>query len=935
VDGATRDAIAAAVRAQARTLVVAGEGAHRAAAIEVARADASDVLEVRPPDDAGEPWAGLATVLAACRAHAPHVAPPAALEAASTGRAVGDHLGLAADLCNHLARVAEERTWTLLVHDAHRFDLSSAAVLGLALADGPGGIRAVVTQDRTARGVSGLAVHVVGGGSTSEQVATSVSEPGAVEATARRAKEAAHVGAVLDAAAAAEAVGDWPAAAAWWLEGGRSKRCERALASAGPVPAAAAVAARLAMRTTSDRRRREISDRALSLLDGCDPVGAARVRVLDASVRVVQGDPEGAAAALDRAARALAATGASPAGRVAEELHDVVAGMLSLVTGGDASGVLRSVERPLARLGAGGIDGDAVQVLATAAVPLGWYHHLDEARSLLDRVISVLDARRHFVMLAHPLATSAWLARRRGRLELALTHGSRAIDLARACGWTSDERRATVEVAHVEALQGRLDDCRDHVAALVPPGELPHGAAQLGAVSALAVAELLADEPGRVVELLEPVQERFADSVSPSHTAWRHNLVEAYVRTGRTSDAEAVLCDLVRWADRTGSLRERGLVSWCRGMLAPAGAYDLPFAEARDQLAAYPTLRWRAGLHHLRRLLADARPEGASLADRLVVDAGTAGLVAGAEHVRNLQRHHGVEVAAAPSVAALSVDDLRVALALAEGADPEEVAAQLRLTPRRVEEVRARVLDLLGLDDAEHLAGFLHLERSTPTRSAALVRILGPTVVQRGEQQLVPPAGRPAALLALLATEGGAAPVERVLDVLWPDVGADRARGRLRNVLARLRAAVGGVVERDGERLVLAPAVEVDAHRFDRLADDALRAAAPDELVARSELALGAWGGDPLPAWPYDDWALRERQRLVQRCVTLHVRRAEALASAGEVGAALDELEQAVLLQPDARDLWERAVVLAEADERVGRARSLRRRAADLDIELI
>lgn len=197
-----------------------------------------------------------------------------------------------------------------------------------------------------------------------------------------------------------------------------------------------------------------------------------------------------------------------------------------------------------------------------------------------------------------------------------------------------------------------------------------------------------------------------------------------------------------------------------------------------------------------------------------------------------------------------------------------------------------------------------------------------------------PPAGpgRPAALLAYLAVEG-AAPIDRVIDVLWPDADPARGRARLRNVLARLRAAVGDVVERDGERLVLGRGVEVDVRRFDRLVEEAMRAA-PAELVDRTGIALDAWVGEPLSAWPYEEWALRERRRLVQRCVTLHVQRADALAASDAVGAALDELEQAISLQPDDAELWERAIGMAEADGRIGRARSLRRLAAEQDIEL-
>ncbi|HAS09167.1 MAG TPA: hypothetical protein DCS55_01395, partial [Acidimicrobiaceae bacterium] len=240
---------------------------------------------------------------------------------------------------------------------------------------------------------------------------------------------------------------------------------------------------------------------------------------------------DGSADALASAAALLAAVDPTPAERAVRDLHALAAATAAVGRGADPEPLRCSIERPLARLGAGGIDPDAVHLLTAAARVLGWQDHLDEARSLLDRITGVLDARRRFVLLAHPLATSAWLSRRRGRLEQALTDGSRAIELARICGWTTDERLATVEVAHVEAMRGRLEECRRHVATLVPPGTVPRGSAQVGAVSALAVAELLADDPQRAVDLLEPVQACFGEAVPPAEVAWRHNLVEAYVRT--------------------------------------------------------------------------------------------------------------------------------------------------------------------------------------------------------------------------------------------------------------------------------------------------------------------------------------------------------------------------------------------------------------------
>lgn len=932
MDGSTTDGIASAIRSATGSIVVVGDAHDRAVAASAPVGDAH-LVEVRPAPEP-TPWSGLAAILDACRRARPRLPVPAALEAAATGRPVGDHLGLAGDLGSMLARVGEERPWTLLVCDAHRFDLSSAAALSRALAQEPVGLRAVVTQDGSGRGVEGIPVHVASGGSALLEGGLPLAGPAGVEGAEGRATEALRLGAPLDAAAWAEAAGDWATAAGRWLEGGRPDRCRRALGLAEPGPHVAEVSARLAHRTGSERERRIAAQRALPILDAHDPLASVRLRLLEASARVWS-DAVGASATLAVAADLLATSGSSPAARTVRDLHALVVSTVALGRDGDPEPLRCSVERPLARLGAGGIDPDAIHLLTAAARVLAWQGHLDDARSLLDRVVGVLDARRRFLLLAEPLAASAWLARRRGRLELALTHGARALDIAQACGWTSDERVATVEVAHIEAMRGRLDDCRRHVATLVPPGTVPRGTVQIGAVSALAVGELLADAPERAVELLEPVQERFGPSVSPAEIAWRHNLVEAYVRTGRDPDAAEVLDDLVGWVAGTDSAREQGQVAWCRGMLAPPGEHDADFTEARRLLDAYPTLRWRSDLHHLKRLLEEGRHDtAADVAGRLVSEARSAGLLHAVEQVHRLQREHGIEVPdPAPSTSVLSVEDLRVALALAEGTEVEEVATLLQLTPRRVEVVRDRVLGLLGVDAPEQLAGFLPQDRATPAPVAAVVCVLGPTVVHRGSQQLVPPAGRPEAVLALVATERDV-PVERVLDVLWPDVDPVRSRSRLRNVLSRLRAATGVLVERDGDRLVLSPGVEVDAHRFDQLAELALRAPA-DQVLARTDAALAAWRGEPLPAWPYEDWALRERHRLVQRCVALHVRRAEVHAARGALGAALDELELAVGLQPDARDLWERAVHLAEADERIGRARALRRRAADHDVDLV
>ncbi|MFP5320543.1 MAG: tetratricopeptide repeat protein, partial [Acidimicrobiia bacterium] len=907
----------AAVRSCTDVLVVTGDAGSRALAAGQVR-HRGEVVEVRPAAPLG-PWAGLSLIVDAVVGHVPAAVPPA-LEAARSGHPVGDHRGLGADLRALLLAAADEAPISLVVHDAHLLDLSSAGALSHALLVPPAGSHVLITQDRSDRGVRGLPVHHAGG--TAEPV-----EPPA------DAHAAAAAGAVLDAAWAAEAAGDVASAARWWLEGGRPGRCRRALEHLGAAAQGSEVAARLAHLTASARRWHAAIDEAVTTIAPDDPLAATRLLLLDAAARVLHGDAVGARTVLDTADGLLRLVPDDRQRRPVADLHDLVAATADVSRGGAPTLLLEHLERPLARLGTG-LDPDAVRLLASAAMPLGWAGHLVEARALLDRLVGVLHGRRRFLPLPQPLATSAWLARRRSRVEVALTDGARAIELGRAAGAANDVRFATGEVAHVEALQGRLDDCRAHVAQLVPDG-VPRGAAQIGAVSALAVGELLADRPEQAVELLERVQRIAGDSVSPAHTAWRHNLAEAYVRTGRTRDAAAVLRELEAWAARSGSPREHGQVAWCRGMLAGVGQHDEHFRRARTLLDPYPALRWRCELFHLRRLLDEARlGEAAPLAERLAAEAGPAGVAGGLVQVQRLQAAHGLArtsvVAGSP---ALSVDDLRVALALVEGADDDEIAGRLQVTARGVDDSRARVLAALGVDGVAELGAVLPIERSEPRAAAAEIRVLGPTAVVSGDHHAVPPPGRPATVLALVAAEGSV-PVDRIVDVLWPDDDPVRSRARLRNVLARLRASVGPVVVRDGERLALGAGVSVDAHRFEALAERAL-GARPDDVERCSDAALAAWTGLPLPAWPYEDWAGEQRRRLVDRCVAVLVARARSRVERGAADAALDDLELALGLQPDAVELWEQAIALAIADRRTGRERALRRRAAEREVELV
>lgn len=141
---------------------------------------------------------------------------------------------------------------------------------------------------------------------------------------------------------------------------------------------------------------------------------------------------------------------------------------------------------------------------------------------------------------------------------------------------------------------------------------------------------------------------------------------------------------------------------------------------------------------------------------------------------------------------------------------------------------------------------------------APLLRLLGPAVTIEAATTVTLSAGL-ARLVVALVTEGGAAPVDRLVDVLWPDVDLDAGRARLRVGLHRLRRHLRTSPEDDplprrSGLVTLAPSIDVDTMRFEKLAagSTADRRAAIDlyaDDVAWSQLA-------------YDDVAAPLRRRL-------------------------------------------------------------------------
>lgn len=127
-----------------------------------------------------------------------------------------------------------------------------------------------------------------------------------------------------------------------------------------------------------------------------------------------------------------------------------------------------------------------------------------------------------------------------------------------------------------------------------------------------------------------------------------------------------------------------------------------------------------------------------------------------------------------------------------------------------------------------------------------------------------------AVLLAYLACFAHRShPREELIDLLWPEVDRESGRMSLRTALTALRRQleVAGVLPDDillSDRLTVrlsSEAILTDVQLFETAMRNSARAQSPDARVRELTIATGLYQG-PLLRGFYEDWILRERQRL-------------------------------------------------------------------------
>jgi len=177
----------------------------------------------------------------------------------------------------------------------------------------------------------------------------------------------------------------------------------------------------------------------------------------------------------------------------------------------------------------------------------------------------------------------------------------------------------------------------------------------------------------------------------------------------------------------------------------------------------------------------------------------------------------------------------------------------------------------IGLDDLAEAAAVVarrHVEtepggavlpgrNDTVPGSAVFVRLFDGFEVSVDGNPIPTPVGHAATIVKLAIVNRGVVKVDQAVDALWPDADLATGRQRLRNVLGRLRKAVGAdLIGRSGDSLVLSASVQSDLGQALSLSDGALRTSMDSVDVAVAALAAMPEPERLLLEDRYDDWAI-------------------------------------------------------------------------------
>ena len=335
---------------------------------------------------------------------------------------------------------------------------------------------------------------------------------------------------------------------------------------------------------------------------------------------------------------------------------------------------------------------DDPSLLAWAAMGPLWLREASIGRPLADQALAL--ARRASAVGVLPFVLTHVATDRTGtdRWAEAQAGFHEAIGLARETGQRTDLAYSLARLGHLEARQGRSQQSRVHASeALSLSREMGLGLSEVWAIAALGELDLALGHPEAALAHFEEqravLRSRCILDVNLSPAP---ELVEVYLRLGRSQEAAQAAGDFERDADAKAQPWALARAARCRGLLAAEGKSDRYFETALTMHAQTPD-SFEAGRTHLaygarlrrqrQRFRAREQLRAAVGAfDRL--GAGPWSEMARAELAATGETARRRDVT---TLNDLTPQELQIALSLAEGRTTRETAAALFLSPKTIE----------------------------------------------------------------------------------------------------------------------------------------------------------------------------------------------------------------------------------------------------------
>jgi ATP/maltotriose-dependent transcriptional regulator MalT len=357
---------------------------------------------------------------------------------------------------------------------------------------------------------------------------------------------------------------------------------------------------------------------------------------------------------------------------------------------------------------------------------LMWFEQYDRARELLARTVDSARAGSALGALPYALSVLADLDFRTGNWAAAYAGATEAVRIAEETNQTTTLAFSLGCLARLEAAQGRESDCRAHSERALEIAYPRIGAVVALAGSGLGLLELGLGQVDQAMEQLEALARRAAEHglKEPGVIQWAPDLIETYVRVGRSPEAELALAQFESLARKTQRTWALAAAARCRGLLAAEDGFEVEFRRALELHGRTPTPFERARTQlclgeRLRR--AKRRAEAREPLRAALTTFERLGAASWSERARTELAATGETARRRDPYAAeqLTPQELQVALVVARGATNKEAGAALFLSPKTIETHLGRVYRKLNVRSRTELAHLFSREGAL-TEPAAL-----------------------------------------------------------------------------------------------------------------------------------------------------------------------------------------------------------------------